>query len=73
MFLPRVNIPPSGHWDGAPYAEMVMSAKQDPMKVRKESSLSLAFRGCDAPPIEVLLSECDSGPIISVVNIEPEK
>jgi hypothetical protein len=58
MFLPRVSTPPSGPWDGAPYAEMVMSAKQDPMKVRKESSLSLAFSGFDAP-FELFLSECD--------------
>lgn len=48
---------------GAPYAEMVMSAKQDPMKVRKESSLSLAFSGFDVPLLtELFLSECDSGP-----------
>lgn len=68
------RLPQSRPGDRGSYAEMLISARRDPIKVRKESSLSLAFKGFDASvPTEPFLSECDPASIISVMNLAPEE
>lgn len=70
----RHRRPRVGPGDGESYAEMLVSAKQDPIKVRKESSLSLEFKGLDVPvPAESLLSECEPASVVGVMHMGPEE